>query len=118
MGFMYFCVLEDYFTGFTLHHKGWKSVYLDPLRPQFLGISTTNFNEMSIQWTRWTSGLVDVGISRFCPLIYGPLRMSFLQLIGYAEIAFWPLLTIPLWAFALIPQLCLLNGIPLFPKVK
>ncbi|XP_022722744.1 cellulose synthase-like protein E6 [Durio zibethinus] len=119
VGIMYFCVVEDYFTGFTLHRNGWKSVYLDPPRPQFLGTCTSNFNELSIQWTRWTSGLVQVAISRFCPLIYGPLRMSLLQLMCYTELAFLPLLSsLPLWGFALIPQLCLLNGIPLYPEVS
>ncbi|XVF28661.1 hypothetical protein REPUB_Repub15cG0049500 [Reevesia pubescens] len=119
IGFMYFCVLEDYFTGFTLHCKGWKSIYLHPLRPQFLGTCVTNFNELSIQWTRWASGLVEVAISRFCPLIYGPLRLSLLQTMCYADLAFMPLLSsLPLWGFALIPQLCLLNGIPLFPEVS
>ncbi|XVF66531.1 hypothetical protein PTKIN_Ptkin10aG0044000 [Pterospermum kingtungense] len=119
VGFMYFSVLEDYFTGFTLHCKGWKSVYLNPPRPQFLGTATTSFNDLSIQWTRWTSGLVGVGISRFCPLIYGPLRMSLLQSMCYAELAFLPLLSgMSLWGFALIPQLCLFNGIPLYPEVS
>ncbi|XWS13808.1 hypothetical protein CRYUN_Cryun36dG0070100 [Craigia yunnanensis] len=119
VGFMYFSVVEDYFTGFTLHCKGWQSVYLNPPRPQFLGTSPTNFNDLSIQWTRWASGLVQVAISRFCPLIYGPLRMSLLQSMCYAEVAFFPLLyCLPLWGFALIPQLCLLNGIPLYPEVS
>ncbi|GMI72012.1 cellulose synthase like G2, ARABIDOPSIS THALIANA CELLULOSE SYNTHASE LIKE G2 [Hibiscus trionum] len=119
VGFMYFCVLEDYFTGFTLHSKGWKSVYIDPKRPQFLGTSTTNFNDMSIQWTRWTSGLVSVAISRFCPLIYGLAKMSLVQLMCYSELAVDPLLhCLSLWGFALVPQLCLLNGIHLYPKVS
>ncbi|XVE65891.1 hypothetical protein DITRI_Ditri08aG0035900 [Diplodiscus trichospermus] len=116
VGFMYFCVLEDYFTGFILHCNGWKSVYLNPPRPQFLGTSTTNFSDLSIQRTRWASGLVEVAISRFCPLVYGPLRMSLLQSMCYAELAFSPLLScLSLWVFALIPQLCLFNGIPLYP---
>ncbi|XP_007035027.2 PREDICTED: cellulose synthase-like protein G2 [Theobroma cacao] len=119
VGFMYFCVVEDYFTSFTLHCKGWKSVYLNPPRPQFLGTSTTNLSDLLIQGTRWASGLTEVAISRFCPLIYGPLRMSLLHSLCYAELAFWPLLfSLPLWGFALIPQLCLINGIPLYPEVS
>ncbi|TYI12204.1 hypothetical protein ES332_A09G261000v1 [Gossypium tomentosum] len=119
VGFLYFCVLEDYFTGFTLHRKGWKSVYLYPKRPQFLGISTTNFNETSIQWTRWISGLTSVTISRFCPLICGPLKMSLVHLMCYLEVACMPFLCcLSVWGFALIPQLCLFNGIPLYPKIS
>ncbi|PPR92521.1 hypothetical protein GOBAR_AA28155 [Gossypium barbadense] len=56
VGFLYFCVLEDYFTGFTLHRK---------------------------------------------------------------EVACMPLLCcLSVWGFALIPQLCLFNGIPLYPKIS
>ncbi|MBA0616409.1 hypothetical protein Godav_016459 [Gossypium davidsonii] len=110
---------KDYFTGFNLHRKGWKSVYLNPERLQFLGTSTTNFNDSLIQWTRWTSGPVTVALSRFCPLIYGPLKMSLVQLLCYSELAFMPLLNcLSLWGFAVIPQLCLFNGIPLYPKVS
>ncbi|KAB2067599.1 hypothetical protein ES319_A09G238700v1 [Gossypium barbadense] len=119
VGFLYFCVVEDYFTGFTLHRKGWKSVYLYPKKPQFLGIATTNFNDTSIQWRRWASGLTSVAISKFCPLIYGPLKMSWVQLMCYSELAFMPLLNcLSLWGFALIPQLCLFNDISLYPKVS
>ncbi|MBA0559069.1 hypothetical protein Golob_016049 [Gossypium lobatum] len=110
---------KDYFTGLHLHRKGWKSVYLHPERSQFLGTSTTNFNDSLIQWTRWTSGPVTVALSRFCPLIYGPLKMSLVQLLCYTELAFMPLLNcLSLWGFAVIPQLCLFNGIPLYPKVS
>ncbi|KAL4295989.1 hypothetical protein GQ457_12G004170 [Hibiscus cannabinus] len=119
VGFMYFSVVEDYFTGFTLHRKGWKSVYLCPKRPQFLGTSTTNFHESSVQWTRWRAGIIQVVFSRFCPLICGPLNMSLVHLMCYSGLALEPLMhCLSLWGFALIPQLCLFNGIPLYPKVS
>ncbi|KAJ0034373.1 hypothetical protein Pint_24638 [Pistacia integerrima] len=119
VGFMYHSLVEDYFTGFkSLHCKGWKSVYLNPSRPQFLGTSTTNLNDLLTQGTRWGSGLAQVLISKFSPLIYGPPRMSLLASMGYAELASFSIYFFPLWCFATIPQLCLLNGIPLFPKVS
>ncbi|KAB2067603.1 hypothetical protein E1A91_A09G243900v1 [Gossypium mustelinum] len=119
VGFLYFSVAEDYFTGLNLHRKGWKSVYLNPERQQFLGTSTTNLNDSLIQWTRWTSGPVTVALSRFCPLTYGSLKMSLVQVLCYSELAFMPLLNcLSLWGFAIIPQLCLFNGIPLYPKVS
>ncbi|KAL5542176.1 hypothetical protein UlMin_009886, partial [Ulmus minor] len=116
VGFLYGSVVEDYLTGFMLHCKGWTSVYYDPPRPQFLGCGITNLNDFLIQGTRWYSGLLDVGISKFCPLFYGSFRMSILQSLCYAELAFLPLNFISLWCFATIPQLCLLNGIPLYPE--
>lgn len=119
VGFLYKSVVEDYFTGFVaLHCKGWSSIYCDPPRPQFLGSGTTNLNDVLIQGMRWSSGLVDVGFSKFCPLIYGPPRLSLLQSMCYAELAFFPLYFLPVWCFATIPQLCLLNGVPLYPEVS
>lgn len=120
VGFMYHSLVEDFFTGFKqLHCKGWRSVYLNPERPQFLGTSTTNLNDSLVQGTRWSSGLIQVGISKFCPLIYGPPRMSWLQSMAYAYFALSPLLyCLPLSCFATIPQLCLLHGIPLYPEVS
>ncbi|KAE8022570.1 hypothetical protein FH972_008360 [Carpinus fangiana] len=118
VGFLYASVTEDYLTGLTLHCKGWTSVYHDPPWPQFLGSCTTNLNDLLIQGTRWSSGLLEVGLSNFSPLIYGPPRMSLLESMCYGELAFSPLCFLPLWCFATIPQLCLLNGIPLYPKVS
>ncbi|KAI6694153.1 hypothetical protein NL676_021863 [Syzygium grande] len=118
VGFLYQSVAEDYFTGFTLHCKGWTSVYYSPSRPQFMGTSTTNLNDLLIQGTRWSSGLAEVGFSGFCPLIYGSLRMPILQSMCYAELAFFPLYCLPICIFATIPQICLLNGIAIYPKVS
>ncbi|KAG5560311.1 hypothetical protein RHGRI_003564 [Rhododendron griersonianum] len=118
VGFLYLSVVEDYFTGLVnLHCKGWKSVYCDPVRPAFLGAGTTNLNDVLVQSTRWSSGLVEVALSRFCPLIYGPKKMSALQTLCYGELAFFPFYFLPLWCFATIPQLCLLNDIAVYPEV-
>ena len=77
-GFLYASVVEDYFTGFaSLHCKGWNSVYCKPPRPQFLGSGITNLNDLLVQGTRWSSGLLDVALSKFCPLIYGPPKIVF-----------------------------------------
>ncbi|KAK9288959.1 hypothetical protein L1049_017430 [Liquidambar formosana] len=114
----YYSVVEDYLTGLILHCKGWTSIYNDQPRPHFMGSATTNLNDVLIQATRWSTGLIDVCLSRFCPLIYGPLRMSILQSMCYGELAFFPFYCWPVWCLATIPQLCVLNGIPLYPKVS
>uniref|UniRef100_A0A1S4AGU2 Cellulose synthase-like protein G2 n=2 Tax=Nicotiana TaxID=4085 RepID=A0A1S4AGU2_TOBAC len=119
IGFLYHSVVEDYFTGFILHCKGWKSVFYNPTRPAFLGSATTNLNDTLIQGTRWNSGLIEVLFSRFCPLIYGLIsRMPLLECMCYAYLASQPLYCFPAWFLAIIPQLCLLNGIPIYPKVS
>lgn len=112
-------MVEDYFTGFILHCKGWRSVFYNPTRPAFLGSATTNLNDTLVQGTRWSSGLIEVLFSRFCPLIYGLIsRMPLLECMCYAYLASQPLYCFPAWFLAIIPQLCLLNGIPIYPKVK
>ncbi|XP_052483980.1 cellulose synthase-like protein G2 [Gossypium raimondii] len=122
VGFLYDSVAEDFLTGFVMQCKGWISAYVAPSsssRPQFLGTSTTNLNDLLTQGTRWGSGLVDVALSRFSPLFYGSSRTSFLHSMGYAELSLFPLLyCLPLWCFATIPPLYLLNGIPLYPEVS
>ncbi|XP_042499366.1 cellulose synthase-like protein G2 isoform X2 [Macadamia integrifolia] len=117
-GFLYHSIVEDYFSGFIMHSRGWKSVYYEPSSPAFLGSATITFNESMIQNLRWNSGLLEVGLSSFCPIIYGISRMSIPQAMGYGFWAFQPLYSFPLLCYATIPQLCLLNGISLYPKVS
>ncbi|GAB2294520.1 hypothetical protein Dimus_028724 [Dionaea muscipula] len=118
VGFLYYSIVEDYFTGFHLHCKGWISVFCDPKRPQFLGVAATNLNDVLIQGTRWSAGLVEVGLSKYCPLIYGLSRISVLERMSYAWVSFYPLcFSGSLWCLSTIPQLCLFYNIPLYPKV-
>ncbi|XP_047948699.1 cellulose synthase-like protein E1 isoform X3 [Salvia hispanica] len=59
VGFRYFAVVEDYFTGLILHCEGWKSVYYESsrARPGFLGTSPDNLGEVLVQHCRWSVGL-------------------------------------------------------------
>nr|GMD62850.1 cellulose synthase-like protein G2 [Ipomoea batatas] len=118
IGFMYNSVVEDYSTGFWLHCKGWSSVLCNPARAAFLGSTTTSLNDTLVQGTRWNSGLLDCLLSRFCPLIYGLPRMPLLQCFCYTYLAAQPLYFLPAWCLAIVPQLCLLNNLPIYPKVS
>ncbi|KAH9606225.1 hypothetical protein KSS87_010272 [Heliosperma pusillum] len=117
VGFMYASVVEDYMTGFSMQCRGWKSVFYNPERPAFLGTATINLNDALIQTTRWYTGFIDVAFSRFFPLLYGPFNnLSLLQSMCYAYFAIQPLCCFPFWCLAIVPQLYLLLGIPLYPK--
>ncbi|GAB2217684.1 hypothetical protein Droror1_Dr00000887 [Drosera rotundifolia] len=119
VGFLYHSVVEDFFTGFTLHCKGWKSVYCNPARAQFLGTTTTNLNDLLFQNSRWFAGMVEVALSKYCPFWYRPAEISLLSRMFYGVIAVWPLcLSSSVWFFAVVPQLCLIRGIPLYPAVS
>ncbi|KAK6138742.1 hypothetical protein DH2020_027518 [Rehmannia glutinosa] len=118
VGYIY-SVVEDSVTGLVLHCKGWISVYIDPARPCFLGASPTNLNDVLVQQTRWAFGLMQIGLSRLSPLIYGPLkRMPILQTMCYGEITLGSLCSVAFYGLAIVPQICLLYGIPLYPKVS
>ncbi|XP_027165487.1 cellulose synthase-like protein G2 isoform X2 [Coffea eugenioides] len=119
IGFRYLSVVEDFFTSFMLQCKGWTSVYINPPKPSFLGSATTNLSDYLVQHTRWYTGLVDIVLSKYSPLIYGAPRMSsILQCMYISHIAYYFLNFFPLWCLAIIPQLCLLQGIPLYPEIS
>jgi cellulose synthase/poly-beta-1,6-N-acetylglucosamine synthase-like glycosyltransferase len=114
---LYGTVCEDVHTGIMLNCNGWNSVYCDPPKPQFLGNSATNLNDLLIQGTRWSSGLLESGLIKICPLLKCPLRMSLLYRFCLTYITIFPLYCLPLWCLAIVPQICLLAGVPLYPKV-
>ncbi|KAI3469713.1 hypothetical protein Pfo_026376 [Paulownia fortunei] len=118
VGYRYFTVVEDSITSLVLHCKGWISVFIDPARPCYLGASPTNLNDVLVQQTRWSFGLMQISLSRFSPLIYGPLRMSILQSMCYGALTLDSLYAVAFHGLAIIPQICLLYGIPLYPKVS
>ncbi|KAK6138734.1 hypothetical protein DH2020_027523 [Rehmannia glutinosa] len=116
IGYSYDCLLESTFTGYLLHCKGWNSVYLYPDRPCFLGCTTIDMKDALVQLMKWASGLVQVGLSKFSPLTYGISRMSVLQSMCYGYFALSHLLSISCLLYGIVPQLCFLYGVPLYPK--
>ncbi|KAK4425537.1 Cellulose synthase-like protein G3 [Sesamum alatum] len=116
VGYIYNTVSEDMVTSLVLHCRGWRSAYVDPARPCFLGVCPTNLNDMLVQQTRWALGAMQIALSRFSPLVYGALRMSILQSMFYAQVG--SLYVVPVCGLAIMPQICLLYGIPLYPKVS
>ncbi|KAI3707456.1 hypothetical protein L6452_25995 [Arctium lappa] len=118
IGYSYDSLLESSFTGYLLHTRGWKSVYLYPNRPCFLGCTTIDMKDAMLQLMKWSSGLLQVGLSRFNPLIYGVSRMPFLQAMSYAYFMYSPFLAIAFLLYGTVPQLCLLNGVALYPTAS
>ncbi|CAI9118266.1 OLC1v1019804C1 [Oldenlandia corymbosa var. corymbosa] len=118
VGYSYGSLLESTYTGYLLHCKGWKSVYLYPKRPCFLGCTTIDMKDAMVQLMKWASGLVQVGLSQFSPLTYGVSNMSVLQSMCYAYFTFSHFFSFPCILYGIIPPLCFLRGIPLFPEVS
>lgn len=118
IGYSYECLLESTFTGYLMHCKGWKSVYLYPDRPCFLGCTTIDMKDALVQLMKWASGLVQVGLSGFSPLTYGVSRMPLLQGLCYGFFAFSHFISIACLLYGIVPPICFFYGIPLYPKVS
>ncbi|KAL1535719.1 cellulose synthase-like protein G2 [Salvia divinorum] len=117
IGYSYDCLLESTFTGYLMHSKGWKSVYLYPDRPCFLGCTTIDMKDALVQLMKWASGLVQVGLSRFSPLTYGISRMPLPQALCYGFFAFSHFISVACFLYGTVAPLCFFYGIPLYPKV-
>ncbi|CAL5413508.1 unnamed protein product [Camellia sinensis] len=118
IGYSYVSLLESTFTGYLLHCRGWRSVYLYPKKPCFLGCTTVDMKDGLLQLMKWSSGLIQVALSRFSPFTYGISRMSILQSMCYGFLTFSPTYFLANWLHGIVPQLCFLSGIPLYPKVS
>ncbi|XP_071740837.1 cellulose synthase-like protein G3 [Rutidosis leptorrhynchoides] len=117
MGFRYGSLSEDFFTGLHQHCRGWKSLFFHPMRPAFLGDLPISLFDALNQNRRWCIGLLEVVFSNYNPLTFGSRFMGPLMGLAYAHNAFWPIWSIPIIIYSFIPQLALLNGTSIFPKV-
>ncbi|KOM42916.1 hypothetical protein LR48_Vigan05g052000 [Vigna angularis] len=117
VGFSYVILLESTVTGYILHTRGWRSVYLYPKTPCFLGCAPTDIKEGMIQLVKWLSELLLLGFSKYSPFTYGFSSMSIIHSFTYCLITMSSLYAFFFILYGIVPQLCLLKGIPVFPKV-
>ncbi|KAG2680820.1 hypothetical protein I3760_11G115800 [Carya illinoinensis] len=118
VGFRYGSLIEDFFTGFRLQCEGWRSVFCNPKRPAFLGDAPICLVDVLNQVQRWAIGGLQVAFSCFSPLTFGTRSMGPIMGLAYTHYCFWPILFIPLTLYAFLPQLCLLHGLSIFPKLS
>ncbi|XP_078150223.1 cellulose synthase-like protein G3 [Carex rostrata] len=116
IGFRYGSLVEDYYTGYRLHCEGWKSVLCNPPEPAFLGDAPKSLNDVLNQCKRWNIGLLEVTISRHCPLTFGVKKILLGAGLAYSHLAFWGICCIPIATYAVLPQLALINNRSLFPE--
>ncbi|XP_058787973.1 cellulose synthase-like protein E1 [Vicia villosa] len=118
MGLKYGCPVEDVITGLSIQSNGWKSVYYNPPRKAFLGVAPTSLLQVLIQHKRWSEGDFQIMFSKYSPAWYAFGKISFGLQMGYCSYCLWPLNCLATLYYSIIPSLCLLKGIPLFPKVS
>ena len=117
LGFRYGSLVEDYYTGYRLLCEGWKSVFCHPKRPAFLGDVPVTLIDVLSQNKRWSMGVLEVAFSKYSPVTFGARAMGPVMGLCYAYYAFGPIWSIPITIYGFLPQLALLNGVSIFPKV-
>ncbi|XXG68774.1 hypothetical protein AAC387_Pa06g1783 [Persea americana] len=118
MGLRYGCAVEDVFTGMVLHSSGWQSVFFSPERKAYLGFPPVNTNDTLIQHKRWSTGLLEIFLSDYCPWTHGVGRLKLGQIMCYSFYTLWALWCLPMLCYALLPPLAMVNGVPIFPKAS
>ncbi|KAL4199814.1 hypothetical protein AMTRI_Chr03g53180 [Amborella trichopoda] len=119
IGWIYGSVTEDILTGFKMHARGWISVYCMPSRPAFKGSAPINLSDRLNQVLRWALGSVEILLSRHCPIWYGyGGRLRLLQRVAYINTALYPLTSLPLIAYCVLPAVCLLTGKFIVPELS
>ncbi|XP_009624029.1 cellulose synthase-like protein E6 [Nicotiana tomentosiformis] len=118
MGLIYGCPVEDIITGLTIQCRGWKSVYYNPSKPAFLGVAPTILDVALVQHKRWSEGLFQIFLSKYCPFIYGHGKIKFAAQMGYCIYLLWAPVSVPTLFYVSVPSLCLLHGVSLFPEVS
>lgn len=117
MGLKYGCPVEDVITGLSIQCKGWKSVYYNPEREGFLGVSPTTLDQTLVQHKRWSEGDFLILLSKYSPVLYGLGRIDPLLQMGYCIYCLWAPSCFPTLYYSIIPSLHLLTGVSLFPQV-
>lgn len=123
IGWIYGSVTEDILTGFKMHCRGWRSIYCMPHRPAFKGSAPINLSDRLNQVLRWALGSVEICLSRHCPIWYGYSsnngggKLKCLERLAYINTTVYPLTSLPLLAYCVLPAVCLLTGKFIIPTV-
>ncbi|MFS7909429.1 putative cellulose synthase (UDP-forming) [Helianthus anomalus] len=115
---IYGSVMEDILTGFKMHARGWISIYCMPPRPAFKGSAPVNLSDRLNQVLRWALGSIEILLSRHCPIWYGYNgKLKLLERLAYINTIVYPLTSLPLLAYCILPAVCLLTGKFIIPEV-
>ncbi|KAI6690786.1 hypothetical protein NL676_027614 [Syzygium grande] len=117
MGLKYGLPVEDVITGLSIQYRGWRSVYFNPRRNAFLGVAPTTLLQSLVQQKRWSEGDFQILLSRYSPAWHGLGKISPGLIMCYLPYCLWAPNCLPTLYYTIIPSLCLLKGISLFPEV-
>ncbi|XP_023639380.1 probable cellulose synthase A catalytic subunit 10 [UDP-forming] [Capsella rubella] len=119
IGWIYGSVTEDILTGFKMHARGWISIYCVPSRPAFKGSAPINLSDRLNQVLRWALGSIEILLSRHCPIWYGYNgRLKLLERLAYINTIVYPITSIPLLAYCMLPAFCLITNKFIIPEIS
>ena len=119
MGWYYGSVTEDIFTGMMIQGKGWKSIYLNPQPAAFLGCAPTNGPSTFTQLKRWTTGFLEILLTKNCPIfgaVFGKLDLKVCMF--YLWIYLWGPKSIPELCYSILPAYSLLTNSHFLPQAS
>ncbi|XP_021287709.1 cellulose synthase-like protein E1 isoform X2 [Herrania umbratica] len=116
IGLKYGCPVEDVITGLSIQCQGWKSVYFNPPRSAFIGVAPTTLPQTLEQHKRWSEGDFQIFLSKYGPAWFAHGKISLGLQMGYCCYCLWAPNCLPTLYYSVVPSLCLLRGISLFPQ--
>ncbi|KAK7843134.1 cellulose synthase-like protein e1 [Quercus suber] len=117
MGLKYDCAVEDVLTGIAVQCRGWRSIYFTPERKGFLGLAPTTLLQSLVQHKRWSEGDFHIFASRHCPFVLGYKKIPLKLQLTYCMNLLWAANCLATLYYVIVPSLCLLRGISLFPEI-
>ncbi|KAI8553032.1 hypothetical protein RHMOL_Rhmol06G0313800 [Rhododendron molle] len=118
VGLVYGCLSEDLVTGLRIQCRGWKAVYYYPERKAFLGVAPNTLDLALVQHKRWGQGMFQIFLSEYCPFIYARGKIKLGAQMGYCVYLLFAPNSVAVLNYLIIPSICLLRSIPLFPEVS
>ncbi|KAG6394166.1 hypothetical protein SASPL_144746 [Salvia splendens] len=85
-------------------------------RKGFLGVAPVTLLSSLIQQTRWSEGLFQIFLSKYCPLIYGHGKIPIQLQLSYLCYNLWGANCLATLYYVTVPTFCLLKGVNLFPQ--
>lgn len=117
MGWLYGSTSEDVLTGLKFHTKGWRSELCSTDPIAFMGCSPQDNLGQMAQHKRWSTGLLDIFLSKHCPIfgtLFGKLQLR--ECLAYIWITNWALRSVPEICYALLPAYCIITNSNFLPN--
>ena len=118
VGWAYESLTEDILTGIRIHAMGYKSVYLNPKPPGFMGTVPTSLPASLVQKKRWVSGVNQVLFSKNIPIVATfKAKLQFRQCLSYTWILLWGVSSIYEICYSALSAFCIITNSSFLPKV-